>query len=71
MRAPASKLIKSLRVAYCMKVDKAANVSVANDDGSVMFPCPQCGEEAVVRSKHSRQIVTKYVCSKCGFEGPN
>lgn len=54
-----------------MKVDKAANISVANDDGSVMFPCPQCGKEVVVRSKHSRQIVTKYVCSKCGFEGPN
>lgn len=54
-----------------MKVDESANVSIANDDGSVMFPCPKCGETQIVRSKHSRQIVTKYVCNECGFEGPN
>jgi predicted RNA-binding Zn-ribbon protein involved in translation (DUF1610 family) len=54
-----------------MQIDKSANVSVANDNGSVIFPCPKCGEEDIVRSMNSRQIVVKYTCSKCGFEGPN
>ena len=54
-----------------MKTDKAANVSVANDDGSVQFPCPKCGETNIVRSMHSRQIVVQYTCDECGFVGPN
>lgn len=54
-----------------MKYDSSTNKSIANDVGSVQFPCPQCGEEMIVRSKNARQIVTKYTCSKCGFEGPN
>ena len=54
-----------------MKMDTAANVSVANDNGAVVFPCPECGKEEIVRSMNSREIVVKYTCSKCGFEGPN
>ncbi|MFT4250206.1 MAG: zinc finger domain-containing protein [Candidatus Woesearchaeota archaeon] len=54
-----------------MKMDTTANVSVANDNGAVSFPCPACGEEVITRSMSSRQIVVKYTCSKCGFEGPN
>ncbi len=54
-----------------MKMDNASNQSVANDAGSVQFPCPDCGEETIVRSRHSREIVVRYTCSKCGFTGPN
>lgn len=39
--------------------------------GSVSFPCPKCGESTVLRSFHERELATKYVCSRCGFEGPN
>ena len=39
--------------------------------GSVVFPCPQCGQTKIVRSFHEREIATKYVCGSCGFEGPN
>ena len=44
---------------------------VANDVGSVMFPCPFCGKTKIIRCKHCRQIVVKYKCDECGFEGPN
>ncbi len=54
-----------------MKFDASTNVSVANDDGSVQFLCPACSKGMIVRSKVSRQIVVKYVCPHCGFEGPN
>jgi predicted RNA-binding Zn-ribbon protein involved in translation (DUF1610 family) len=42
--------------------------SIANDVGSVRFPCPVCGE-LIVRSKNARQNGAKYTCV-CGFEGP-
>jgi len=41
------------------------------ETGSVTFKCPKCGKSTIVRSKHDRQIAAKYVCSECGFEGPN
>ncbi|MFW5746175.1 MAG: zinc finger domain-containing protein, partial [Nanoarchaeota archaeon] len=44
--------------------------NIANDDGSVEFPCPKCGT-MIARSRHERAIVAKYSCPKCGFEGPN
>jgi len=40
-------------------------------EGSVIFPCPKCGETEIVRTFHAREIATKYVCQKCEFEGPN
>ncbi len=42
----------------------------ANTHGSVTFPCPVCGEK-IIRTRNEREIVAKYVCPKCGFEGPN
>ncbi len=39
--------------------------------GGVSFLCPQCGKGKIRRTLHERIIATKYVCSNCGFEGPN
>jgi len=41
------------------------------DPGSVKFPCPKCGKYEIVRPKKERQIVIKYKCPNCEFEGPN
>ena len=44
--------------------------NIANDSGSVQFKCPKCSKVTVIRSSHSRQIVSRYECQECGFEGP-
>ncbi|MBN1377307.1 DUF1610 domain-containing protein [Candidatus Woesearchaeota archaeon] len=44
---------------------------ITNDNGSVRFPCPGCGEYEIIRCSQCRKTSTKYVCPKCGFEGPN
>jgi predicted RNA-binding Zn-ribbon protein involved in translation (DUF1610 family) len=44
---------------------------VTNDKGSVSFPCPNCGEAIIVRTRSERENVVKYTCPKCGFTGPN
>jgi predicted RNA-binding Zn-ribbon protein involved in translation (DUF1610 family) len=53
------------------KKSTASKSSIANDSGSVSFPCPKCTEVEIVRSKSERQNVVKYTCEKCGFSGPN
>lgn len=45
--------------------------NIANDAGAVVFACPQCGYDAIVRSSQERKNVTRYTCPKCGFTGPN
>ena len=40
-------------------------------EGSVSFKCPECGKSTIRRSKHQRQIASKYICPMCSFEGPN
>ncbi len=54
-----------------MKIDTSSHMSIANDVGSVQFPCPNCLKVTIVRSLFSRKIVAVYKCSECGFEGPN
>lgn len=49
----------------------STNTRITNDRGAVSFKCPSCGEYEIVRSKHARQIVSKYTCPNCGFTGPN
>jgi len=44
---------------------------ITNISGSVKFKCPACGKTEIVRCKHCREIVAKYVCPECKFEGPN
>ncbi|MFT4311023.1 MAG: zinc finger domain-containing protein [Candidatus Woesearchaeota archaeon] len=53
-----------------LKKCTSTNTRITNDSGSVVFKCPKCGHE-IVRSKKARQIVARYVCPSCGFEGPN
>ena len=53
------------------KICNATNVRIANDRGSVIFKCPSCQDADIIRSTKAREIVAKYVCPKCGFEGPN
>ncbi len=50
---------------------KSCNTKITNLFGSSVFKCPNCNKEEIIRCKHCRQIVAKYKCSKCGFEGPN
>jgi len=45
--------------------------SLANEQGSVCFKCPKCSDYEITRSVKAREISAKYVCPKCGFEGPN
>ena len=49
----------------------STKVNVANNNGTVIFKCPACKESDIVRSKNAREIVVKYKCPSCGFEGPN
>lgn len=44
---------------------------LTNDVGGVKFKCPNCLKETISRTGNERQIVTKYTCPSCGFEGPN
>jgi predicted RNA-binding Zn-ribbon protein involved in translation (DUF1610 family) len=48
----------------------ATKKNIANDPGSVVFPCPMCAT-TIVRSKHARATVAPYKCTKCEFVGPN
>lgn len=36
----------------------------------VRFPCPECGQENIIRCERCRKLANKYKCTKCGFEGP-
>ncbi|HLD04992.1 MAG TPA: zinc finger domain-containing protein [Candidatus Nanoarchaeia archaeon] len=45
--------------------------NIANDRGTTHFACPKCGEYEVIRCFTCREIVAKYKCPKCQFEGPN
>jgi predicted RNA-binding Zn-ribbon protein involved in translation (DUF1610 family) len=39
-------------------------------DKYVLFKCPSCGDENIIRCNSCRETHTKYKCSKCSFEGP-
>lgn len=51
--------------------DTATGVALTNDNGATSFPCPSCGKTTIHRTRNSREICVKYVCSECGFVGPN
>ncbi len=44
---------------------------ITNMKGTTSFMCPKCGKVKIVRCGHCREIVTKFKCQECGFEGPN
>ncbi|MBI2147216.1 RNA-binding protein [Candidatus Woesearchaeota archaeon] len=39
--------------------------------GTTTFSCPSCGKYSITRCGPCRQIVAKYICPGCKFEGPN
>lgn len=49
----------------------STNTKVTNLTGTTKFMCPNCGKYEIIRSKKAREIVIKYKCPECGFEGPN
>ncbi|MBS3136160.1 RNA-binding protein [Candidatus Woesearchaeota archaeon] len=51
-------------------VCSSMKVTITNDVGRVIMPCPGCGE-TIVRSARARKLAIKYKCEKCGFTGPN
>ena len=50
------------------QVCSSSGKKIANDSGSVKFPCPSCGKAIIVRSSNSRAIAAKYTCPNCGFK---
>ncbi|MBS3102752.1 RNA-binding protein [Candidatus Woesearchaeota archaeon] len=44
---------------------------ITNTIGTARFSCPKCGKREIIRCMHCRQIVAKYRCPECNFEGPN
>jgi predicted RNA-binding Zn-ribbon protein involved in translation (DUF1610 family) len=52
------------------KICTSCKKKVVNDNGSVVFNCPQCNESEIVRCTNCRDNASKYHCA-CGFEGPN
>lgn len=49
----------------------STKVKTTNLTGTTSFLCPNCGKATIVRSKKARELVIKYTCPECGFEGPN
>jgi predicted RNA-binding Zn-ribbon protein involved in translation (DUF1610 family) len=48
----------------------SCNINVISEQDWVKFPCPNCGEEIIVRCSRCRRLGVRYKCKKCGFEGP-
>ena len=45
--------------------------NLLNENGSVSFNCPNCKDYTIDRCEECRKKGAKYICPKCGFEGPN
>jgi predicted RNA-binding Zn-ribbon protein involved in translation (DUF1610 family) len=52
-------------------ISSGSGANITNDKGSVIFDCPKCNKQKIVRSFNDRQTSVKYVCPECGFRGPN
>ncbi|MBL7054235.1 RNA-binding protein [Candidatus Woesearchaeota archaeon] len=44
---------------------------ITNTLGTTRFKCPNCAKSEIIRCRHCREIVAKYKCALCNFEGPN
>ena len=53
------------------KVCGSCKKRTANDQGAVVFSCPKCAGNEMVRCANCRKNAIKYNCAGCGFEGPN
>jgi hypothetical protein len=56
---------EKMEVEFCISCGKGLN-----EEGSVIFKCPNCGEYTIGRCKSCREMGVRYKCPKCGFEGP-
>ena len=54
-----------------LKICSTCKKDSTNEEGTVDFPCPACGQAIIVRCPHCRSIAAPYTCPKCGFIGPN
>ncbi|MCC6003015.1 MAG: zinc finger domain-containing protein [Thermofilum sp.] len=43
---------------------------IAPSQRATSFRCPNCGEAVIWRCEKCRKQGNRYVCPKCGFEGP-
>ncbi|MCS7093757.1 MAG: zinc finger domain-containing protein [Candidatus Aenigmarchaeota archaeon] len=48
----------------------SCNIEIKAKTNFVIFDCPYCGEEKIVRCNSCKASSTKYTCPKCGFTGP-
>ncbi|MBS3160273.1 DUF1610 domain-containing protein [Candidatus Woesearchaeota archaeon] len=39
--------------------------------GGIVFKCPNCLKQDIVRCRHCREIASRYMCASCSFSGPN
>jgi len=53
------------------EVCSSCKTDISNDIGNIKFKCPSCLKQTIIRCKHCREIVSKYKCPECNFEGPN
>lgn len=44
---------------------------ISNSEGTARFKCPNCSKFEIIRCMHCRELVAKYKCPECKFEGPN
>ncbi len=49
----------------------SCKTKISNVKGSVIFKCPNCLDNEIVRCLHCRKISSKYSCSNCKYSGPN
>ena len=41
------------------------------ESGGIVFKCPNCLKQDIVRCRHCREIASRYICAGCSFSGPN
>ncbi|MHA1686568.1 MAG: zinc finger domain-containing protein [Candidatus Heimdallarchaeaceae archaeon] len=58
---------KEINMPRCISCNKLLSPA---DEGATRFPCPSCNDVIIVRCKNCRLFGNKYICPKCGFEGP-
>ena len=45
-------------------------MNLVGQDEFVIFKCPQCGEDTIIRCGRCKKLSRPYKCPKCSFEGP-
>ncbi|MEK6963559.1 MAG: zinc finger domain-containing protein [Nanoarchaeota archaeon] len=59
--------MEQARIQECL----SCKINIANDRGTTRFACPKCSKYEIIRCFKCREIVSKYKCPECKFEGPN